>query len=141
MSNLKFALDYASRGWPVFPVWQIKDGKCSCGEADCEHSGKHPLGKLAPKGRNSATTNPETIKRWWGKYPDANIAIVTGPESGLVVVDVDPRHGGNETKKKLERSGNFPYPPLPTPAAAVSISSWLTLAIRKSKAKTTGNPA
>lgn len=98
---LSAALDYAERGLPVFPVWPIKDGKCSCREVKCERPGKHPIGDLARKGRNSATTDPETIKRWWGKCPDANIGIPTGPESGLVVVDVDPRNGGDQSFQKL----------------------------------------
>ena len=109
MTHIDQALDYASRGWPVFPVWPIRGGKCACRKADCQHPGKHPIGKLAPKGRNSATTDPITIQGWWVCYPDANIGIATGPESGLVVVDVDPRHGGNESKKKMEKLGNFPY--------------------------------
>jgi hypothetical protein len=91
---LSAALDYAAQGWPVFPVWWVENGRCACGKADCQHPGKHPIGRLAPKGRNSATTDPETIRRWWHQYPHANVAIATGPESGLVVVDVDPRHGG-----------------------------------------------
>jgi hypothetical protein len=98
---LTAALDYGARGWPVFPVWWIKNGKCACGKASCQHPGKHPIGKLAPKGRNSATTDPETIRRWWGQYPRANVAIATGPESGLVVVDVDPRNGGDKSFEEL----------------------------------------
>ena len=108
---LEAALKYASWGWPVFPVWWPENGKCACRKGDCEHPGKHPIGKLAPKGRNSATTDPEIIKGWWGEYPKANVAIVTGPESGLVVVDIDPRNGGDDSKKKLERLGNFPTTP------------------------------
>jgi len=100
---LSAALDYAALEWPVFPVWWIKNGKCACGKADCQHPGKHPIGRLAPKGRNSATTDPETIRRWWGQYPHANVAIATGPESGLVVVDLDPRNGSDESLKRIER--------------------------------------
>lgn len=103
------ALSYAARGWPVFPVYWIEDGACACGKPDCQHPGKHPIGKLAPKGRNSATTDSETIKKWWEKYPRANIGIPTGPESGIVALDNDPRHGGDESKRRLERRGNFPY--------------------------------
>ncbi len=109
---LTAALNYTARGWPVFPIWPIKDGKCACGEADCKSPGKHPIGRLAPKGRNSATTDPKTIRRWWGQYPHANVAIATGPESGLVVVDIDPRNGGNESRKKMEHLGNFPITPI-----------------------------
>jgi len=111
-SNLKAALDYTGRGWPVLPVWWIQEGRCACGNADCQHPGKHPLGKLAPKGRNSATTDPQIIKKWWRQFPTANIGVLTGPESGLVVGDVDPRHGGIESCKRVGRLGNFPYTPM-----------------------------
>ena len=130
---LSAALDYAALKWPVFPVWWIKNRKCACGKADCQNPGKHPIGRLAPKGRNSATTDPETIHRWWGQYPHANVAIATGPESGLVVVDVDPRNGGDKSFEKLP--GIMPITPmvhtggggehyfLSTPATAMKIKS------------------
>ena len=121
------ALDYAARGWPVFPVWWALGGRCACGNPDCPHPAKHPIGKLAPKGRNSATTNSETIKKWWMDYPEANIGIPTGPESGLVVVDVDPRNGGDASLKELERQGNFPSPPRSSPEAMVNTSFCSTL--------------
>jgi hypothetical protein len=106
-SCLEAALDYARRGWPVFPVWWAEDGRCACGKAKCQHPAKHPLGKLAPNGRNSATKDLETIERWWGEYPKANIGIPTGPESGLVILDEDPRNGGDISKLP----GNMPFTP------------------------------
>ncbi len=109
---LSAALGYAGLGWPVFPVWWAANGRCACGKADCQNPGKHPIGKLAPNGRNSATTAPKVIKGWWGEYPKASIGIPTGPESGLVVLDIDPRHGGDESKRKMERLGNFPITPM-----------------------------
>jgi Bifunctional DNA primase/polymerase, N-terminal len=42
----------------------------------------HATGRrLVPKGRNSATTDPDIIKAWWAKYPQANIGIATGHSS------------------------------------------------------------
>ena len=38
---------------------------------------------------NDASADPEIVRQWWGRWPDANIAIATGAESGLVVLDVD----------------------------------------------------
>ncbi len=105
---LTAALDYARRGWRVFPVWWPVDGRCACGKADCQHPAKHPIGKLAPKGRNSATTDLEVLKKWWGEYPKANIGIATGPESRLVVVDIDPRNGGDDSRERMEHNGDFP---------------------------------
>jgi Protein of unknown function (DUF3987)/Bifunctional DNA primase/polymerase, N-terminal/Primase C terminal 1 (PriCT-1) len=108
---LETALAYTARGWLLFPVWGVANGRCACGEPDCHRPGKHPIGKLAPNGRNSATKDPEIIREWWERIPDANIGISTGAESGLVVVDIDPRNGGKESLKKLERLGNFPITP------------------------------
>jgi hypothetical protein len=93
--NIEAALNYTFHGWPVFPVWWIENGRCVCSQTNCENPGKHPLGRMAPNGRNSATTDQKIIKLWWGKYPKANIGIATGKESGLVVMDVDPRNGGH----------------------------------------------
>lgn len=43
-----------------------------------------------------ATTDAQQIEQWWGKtYRGANIGIRTSAESNLLVIDVDPRHGGS----------------------------------------------
>lgn len=36
----------------------------------------------------------DALDEWWRADPDANIAVLTGRRSGIVVGDVDPRHGG-----------------------------------------------
>lgn len=46
----------------------------------------------------------EEIQRWFRSWPDAGVAVVTGSVSGLVVVDVDPRHGGDASLRALERA-------------------------------------
>lgn len=96
---LDVALDHARRGCPVFPLHTIIDGRCSCGEAGCGSPGKHPKITDWP---NQATTDPATIRRWWTRWPHANIGIVTGKPSGFFVLDVDPRHGGDDTLRELE---------------------------------------
>ena len=108
---LEAALAYASRGWPVLPVWWVEEGRCACGADDCHHPGKHPLGKLVPHGRKDATVETSLIRAWWTRYPRANIGILTGLESGIIVVDIDPRNGGTESKRQLELLGNFPHTP------------------------------
>ena len=40
----------------------------------------------------------EQTKTWWSKWPDANVGIVTGAVSGLVVIDLDTP----EAKAKLK---------------------------------------
>lgn len=49
------------------------------------------------------------IREWFSRWPDANIAVVTGKVSGLLVLDVDPAHGGRESLQRLEtRYGDLP---------------------------------
>jgi hypothetical protein len=36
------------------------------------------------------------ISYWWRRWPEANIIAITGWLSGIVAVDLDPRHGGDE---------------------------------------------
>src|SRR3990167_6039231 len=76
-SLLKAALLYAAKmGWAVFPVWWPKETgatpKCACGKDTCTQIGKHPIGTVAPHGCHSASKDPDTIKRWWKEYPQAN---------------------------------------------------------------------
>ncbi len=100
MKLLEAALQYGEAGIPVFPLhWIKQDGSCSCSKgAACECKGKHPRIK---NWCEEATTDPEKIKAWWSKTPSANIGIPMGEKSGLVALDVDPRHGGNQSLAAL----------------------------------------
>jgi KaiC/GvpD/RAD55 family RecA-like ATPase len=89
---LSHGLAYANRGWPVFPVHGVRgDGACTCGKSGCQRVGKHPWTK---NGLKDATTDQATIRSLFADKPGANIGIVTGTISGLLVVDWDPRNGG-----------------------------------------------
>ena len=93
------ALAYAARGWAVLPLHTPLAQGCSCGQ-DCGTSaGKHPR---TAHGLNEASRDPDRIWRWWRRWPTANVGIRTGSESGLVVLDVDARHGGEESLAALE---------------------------------------
>lgn len=96
MKLLDEALRYAAAGIPVFPLHWIKaDGNCSCRQgALCQAKGKHPRIK---NWGDEATTDPDKIKEWWNKTPSANIGIPMGEKSGLVTLDVDTRHKGDES--------------------------------------------
>lgn len=106
-SLLTAALAYGRHGYRVFPVHSVKAiGICSCRRADCDRKGKHP--RIKDWG-NHATTDEAVIRRWWQKWPDASIGIATGAGSGIVVVDVDPRHGGDDALATLiAEHGAFP---------------------------------
>ena len=94
------ALVYVGLGWKVIPLHSFRDGACTCGNSACTSPGKHPR---TTHGLKDATTDPRQIREWWEQWPGANIGIATGAESGLAVIDVDPRHGGT-----LEALGDLP---------------------------------
>ena len=105
-SMLEQALSYAHIGWHIFPCWGVEQDaggrwSCACGNDACKSPGKHPIGALVPAGQNNATTDEDTIRAWWGRHPQANIAVALAA-SGLCAVDVDPRNGGLETVEWLE---------------------------------------
>lgn len=85
---LEHALKYWTMGWSVIPIHTIKKGKCSCGSANCNSPGKHPRPDGWTAYQKRRPTKAE-VKAWWKKWPDANIAVITGKISGIVVIDVD----------------------------------------------------
>ena len=107
MSDLKRAARwYANHGWPVVPLHSMKDGRCSCGRPDCASPGKHPVTR---HGLKDANRDPTKVEAWWTRRPSANVGIVTGTAAGIVVIDVDPRHGGDEALAELLREhGELP---------------------------------
>jgi len=102
MTNCDEALNYATRlGWAVLPVHNMANGKCSCGDPSCTSPGKHPRVR---HGVNDATIDPAKILGWWRTWADANIGIATGAISNIWVLDVDPRHAGDDTLFGLEQT-------------------------------------
>lgn len=87
---LEWALYYAALGWPIFPVHTpLKQGGCSCGKP-CSDVGKHPRIK---GWQEKATTDEATIRRWWKRWPDANIGLAAGGASGVFMLDQDNEAG------------------------------------------------
>jgi len=87
---LNNALIYADKaGWKIFP---------------CKLD-KTPYTK---KGFKEATTDPEQIKKWWTKWPDASIGCACGPDSGIWVLDVDLPQGPESLKKLISENGELP---------------------------------
>lgn len=117
-SLLSAALEYAQKGFAVFPIHSVRDGACSCGKSECgRNTAKHPR---TPQGFKDATRDPERIRAWWTEWPDANIGIATGAPSGVIVVDVDEglkpdgtKKNGEEVLRALEAShGKLPAAPV-----------------------------
>jgi hypothetical protein len=105
MNTLKTALAYAERGWLVVPLHNPKQGVCSCRKKNCSSPGKHPR---TEHGLNDGSKDPKQIARWWEKWPDANLGILTGHESGLVVLDVDGMDGKASLQALTAAHGSLP---------------------------------
>lgn len=100
------ALAYASEGWQVVPIHEAKNGTCTCHKgASCTSPGKHPRTR---GGLHDATNDEMQVAEWWGTWPTANIGIVTGKVSGVVVVDVDADKGGLASWDALQAANGGP---------------------------------
>ena len=77
-----YAQIYAARGWHVLPL-----------------RGKIPI---VAHGVKAASCDLTQIETWWTVEPAGNVGVACGRVSGLVVLDIDPRHGGDETLLDLQ---------------------------------------
>jgi hypothetical protein len=112
----KAASCYARLGWRVLPTWWIENGRCACplhtplGGKSCP-PGKHARIKAWPE---RATCDQATIAEWWSDWPYANLAVATGPGSGILVIDVDGPDGEASLAKLEFTTGPLPahLPPM-----------------------------
>jgi hypothetical protein len=82
---LDAGLDYLRRRWSAIPIIA---------------KSKRPMVPWTPFQEKAPTA--EQLKGWFATRPDANIGIVTGAVSGLVVLDIDVGHGGADSLAGLE---------------------------------------
>lgn len=92
LAKVDTAQRYLARGWCVLPL-RARD--------------KRPL--IAWEALQSERPTPEQVADWFSRWPAANIGIVAGEISNLVVLDIDPKHGGDASLERLERR----FGPLP----------------------------
>src|SRR5262249_20495365 len=50
-------------------------------------------GLTTPHGLKDASRDPLILRDWWELWADANVAVVTGAMSGVIVLDVDGEPG------------------------------------------------
>jgi putative DNA primase/helicase len=74
LSCFRAALEYASRGWHVFPL-----------------NGKLPFKDT--HGHRDATIDAAQIRAWWKQWPNANVGIACSSKHGPIVVDIDGESG------------------------------------------------
>lgn len=87
LTFLDNALPYYNQGLSVVPAQVV---------------GKWPLVKWKPW--QQITPDPEQLRIWAKRWPQANVAIITGRISGLVVIDIDRAHDGFATLEQLEQA-------------------------------------
>ncbi|APR54839.1 DNA primase [Sphingomonas koreensis] len=80
------AINFARRGWPVFPC-NPKNKRPLLGKDKDPVTGEPIKGS---GGVTKATTDEKTIRTWWRKWPKAMIGVSVG-QAGMLVVDFDPR--------------------------------------------------
>jgi hypothetical protein len=90
MTLRDYALQYAARGYQVFP---LKTGS------------KEPATR---RGFYEATSNTATLRRWFTGARPYNIGIRTGVPSGVFVLDVDGEQGVSSLAELVERYGLLP---------------------------------
>ena len=79
------ALRYLAAGWSVLPL---------------RAGDKRPL--IRWQELQARRPSQATVTGWFTQWPHANIGVVTGAISRLVVLDVDPRHGGDASLRDLQ---------------------------------------
>jgi hypothetical protein len=84
------ALELAANGWAVFP---------------CKWRGEDAKAPLTTNGHHDASRDPSQIKAWWRCWPKAMIGAPV-PDS-LLVIDIDPRNGG-DLEKLVALVGDLP---------------------------------
>jgi hypothetical protein len=87
-ANGTLAQILALDGIPVFP---------------CAASGRRSKRPFIEHGHHAATTDRDTVQRWWKCWPDALVAIPTGPASGIWVLDVDGEVGRSSLAELMVR--------------------------------------
>ena len=99
IATLDAAHAYAARGWSVIPF---------------EARGKRP--GLAWLEFQKRRASQQEVESWFRHRRDANVGVVTGAISGIVVIDVDAGHDGIESLKRLE----VEHGPLPSTVEAIT---------------------
>ena len=104
--QVESALQMLGYGFSIVPVHQPISGGCSCLRKDCSSVAKHPI---PSRWQEVTSKQPEAIKAWWKAFRSPNAGVVTGKASGVVVLDIDPRHGGEDTLDNLQvKNGKLP---------------------------------
>ena len=94
------ALQYAGMGWKILPCHGINNRDlCTCGNRhkDLKDMAKHPA---IDRWNEYSSSDVSDIEKWWHVDKFDNPALHCS-KSGMVVIDIDPRGGGDVSFEKL----------------------------------------
>jgi hypothetical protein len=74
-----------ARTYPVFPCRRSAESLSINGRTRL----LKPKSPLTSRGFFDASSDPDQIRAWWRRWPDALVGVPTGPITGLLVVDFD----------------------------------------------------
>jgi hypothetical protein len=91
---------YAALGYRVVPMHATRgDGGCTCQRGtSCPDPGKHPCLKDWPR---LASTTPAEVRRWWQRWPLANVGLLCGAR--FDVLDLDGPEGVEALRAALSQ--------------------------------------
>ena len=101
---LSAALRYDSEALHVVPLHGLKDGRCTCGDADCCQPEMHPRTK---NGVADATSDLALIENRWTKWSKAKIGIVFGGASKLLGLMTDVETGRRKLGEITRTNGKL----------------------------------
>ena len=102
MSNKQIALQYLNKGLSVIPLVSPSMASPELSEEDFIKKCKKPL--VGWKAYQKRLPTVDEVAGWFDKWPDANIGIITGKVSGIVVFDLDSEHA----VEYADNEGGFP---------------------------------
>jgi Bifunctional DNA primase/polymerase, N-terminal len=107
---------YAALGFPVVPMHTARPGgSCSCPDQACPDPGKHPRLR---SWQRLASTDLAVVGEWWRRWPQANLALLTGRR--FDVLDLD----GDQGEKALRTVLSIAPPEHPGPVARTGGGGW-----------------
>jgi hypothetical protein len=98
---------YAALGYRVVAMHAAPaGGGCTCQRGTrCSDPGKHPCLAGWPR---AASTSPGEVRRWWQRWPQANVGLLTG--AGFDVLDLDGPAGVEALRVVLSQGDPQEHP-------------------------------
>lgn len=101
--SINLIRDYTESGFRTFALWGLSQGQCECGDDKCEALGKHPR---VSNWQHSPVWSEDQLEIM------LQFTITTGFGVCLdnhLVLDIDPRNGGNESYERLVKDTGLDY--------------------------------